>query len=111
MPPTQPTRYILLGIVFIGDLDRYVKAFDARTGALLWQTRASTTPQGFPASYAVRGRQYIAMPVGIGGHWASSRVSMQTPIGSLTPELTPGRAGNVLMVFALPQPPPPQAPR
>ena len=99
------------GLVFIGDLDRYIKAFDARTGALLWQTRASTTPQGFPASYAVRGRQYIAMPVGIGGHWASSRVSMQTPVGSLTPELTPGRAGNVLMVFALPQPQPPRAPR
>ncbi len=34
---------------------------------------------------------------------ASSRTTCQSAIGSLTPELTPGRAGNVLMVFALPQ--------
>ena len=34
---------------------------------------------------------------------SQAKPTYQSAIGSLTPELTPGRAGNVLMVFALPQ--------
>ena len=36
------------GLVFIGDLDRYVRAHDAKTGQVLWQTRLGTSAQGYP---------------------------------------------------------------
>ena len=36
------------GLVFTGDVDRYVRALDVRTGALLWETRLGTSAQGFP---------------------------------------------------------------
>ena len=37
------------GLVFIGDFDRNVKAFDFRTGKVLWQSRGPTGASGHPA--------------------------------------------------------------
>jgi alcohol dehydrogenase (cytochrome c) len=86
------------GLVFVGDWNRYINAYDVKSGDLLWQTRAATSAQGFPISYAVRGRQYIAMPVGVGAaSWGTD-----IPI-KLTPELKRPNSGNAIMVFALPQ--------
>ena len=45
------------GLVFIGDWDRYMYAFNAETGEKLWQTRVATSAQGFPISYMVDGVQ------------------------------------------------------
>jgi alcohol dehydrogenase (cytochrome c) len=93
------------GLVFVGDWNRYIYAYDVKSGAQLWQTRAATSAQGFPISYAVRGRQYIAVPVGVGAaSWGT-----EIPI-KLTPELKRPNSGNSIMVFALPQAPP-AAPR
>src|SRR5207302_5970613 len=92
------------GLVFIGDFDRNVKAFDFRTGKVLWQSRGPTGASGHPATYMAHGRQYVAMPFGTGPSLASTRTTLSTPPGSITPEVKPGRAGNVLMVYALPQP-------
>ena len=39
------------GVVFIGDLDRYFRAFDVKTGEMLWETRLGTSVQGFPVSF------------------------------------------------------------
>ena len=36
------------GVVFVGDLDRKFRAFDVKTGAILWETRLGTSVQGFP---------------------------------------------------------------
>ena len=59
------------GVVFAGDYDRYVYAYEARTGQILWQTRLPTSAQGFPVTYLAGGRQYVAIPVGTGGaSWA-----------------------------------------
>ena len=44
------------GIAFVGDLDRYFKALDVRTGKLLWQTRLGTSVQGHPISFAIDGQ-------------------------------------------------------
>ena len=85
------------GLAFIGDWNRYIDAFDVKTGALLWQTRAGASVQGGIVSYAVRGRQYIAVPVGTG----ASSWSNQAPAGA-TPELKRPRHGNAVVVFALP---------
>ncbi len=46
------------GLAFIGDLDRYFKAFDVNTGQELWQVRLGSALHGFPITYAV-GRQTI----------------------------------------------------
>jgi len=55
------------GIAFVGDLDRYFKAVDVKTGAVLWKTRLGTSVQGFPVSFSIGGRQYIAVSTGLGG--------------------------------------------
>ena len=54
------------GLAFIGDLDRYFKAFDVKTGEVVWQTRLGSAPHGYPVTYAVSGKQYIAVTTGMG---------------------------------------------
>ena len=54
------------GLAFIGDVDRYFKAFDVNTGKQLWQTRLGAAPHGYPITYSVKGKQYIAVPSGMG---------------------------------------------
>src|SRR5581483_6044142 len=55
------------GVAFVGDLDRYFKAVDVKSGKILWQTRLGTSVQGHPVSFAIGGRQYIAVTTGLGG--------------------------------------------
>ena len=42
------------GVAFVGDLDRYFRAYDVKTGEVLWQTRLGTSVQGFPVSFCGR---------------------------------------------------------
>ena len=85
------------GLAFVDDWDRYVRAYHVETGELLWQKRLSNSILGFPITYAVNGRQYLAVPVGTGsGTWATSIPAR------LTPEKHRPRGGNALYVFALP---------
>ena len=55
------------GVAFVGDLDRVFHAVDVKTGKMLWQTRLGTSVQGFPVSFSVDGKQYIAVTTGLGG--------------------------------------------
>lgn len=84
------------GLAFIGDWDRYANAYDVATGELRWQTRLPTSVQGFPITYAVAGRQYVAIPVGVGA------LSWSTIPLALTPEKHRPETGNGIFVFALP---------
>jgi len=84
------------GLAFIGDLDRVFRAVHVKTGTTLWQTRLPTSVQGFPVSYSVNGRQYVAVTTGLGG--GSPR---QVPI-AIAPELHYPASGAALYVFALP---------
>ena len=52
------------GLVVTADGDRYLYIMDADTGDVLFRTRFPSPPQGFPITYAVDGRQYLAVPVG-----------------------------------------------
>ena len=70
----------------------------AETGEKLWQTRITTSAQGFPMSYEVDGIQYIAMPAGVGGASWSSMLPRD-----LAPELNRPLSGNSIHVFALPK--------
>jgi alcohol dehydrogenase (cytochrome c) len=52
------------GVVFTGTKDKLVLAFDARTGERLWQHQANGGVNAPPISYAVDGRQYVAVAAG-----------------------------------------------
>ena len=52
------------GLVFTGTKDKQFLAFDARTGARLWRYQASAGVNAPPISYAVNGRQYVAVAAG-----------------------------------------------
>ena len=78
------------GLVFGGDVNGRFRAFDDRTGEVLWEINLGSSVSGFPITYAVDGRQYVAVSTG-------------TPrFIDLTPELRPS-LGNNLFVFALPE--------
>jgi alcohol dehydrogenase (cytochrome c) len=86
------------GLVFGGDWDRHMYAYDAMSGAILWQTRLPQSAQGFPVTYAVNGKQYVAMPAGYGGGSWSTLIPTE-----LAPEIRRPNSGNTLLVFALPE--------
>jgi alcohol dehydrogenase (cytochrome c) len=84
------------GIAFVGDYDRFFKAVDVRSGKVLWETRLGTTVQGYPVSFSIDGKQYIAVTTGLGG---GSPENMPNVI--LTDVHRPDN-GQALYVFALP---------
>jgi len=55
------------GLVFWGDLDRHFYAFDAESGKMLWQTQLDAPIQNSTITYAVNGKQYIAVLGDLGG--------------------------------------------
>jgi alcohol dehydrogenase (cytochrome c) len=71
------------GVVFTGLSDSLFVAFDAKTGAELWHYRAAAGVNAPPITYAVGGRQFVA--VAAGGN---------LPLNSAR--------GDELLVFALP---------
>jgi len=83
------------GLVFIGDLDRYFRALDVKTGEVLWQTRLGTSVQGFPVSYTAGGKQFVAVTTGLGG--GSPRVVPRT----ISPEIKHPNNGHAVYVFEL----------
>ena len=84
------------GVAFVGDFDRNLKGIDAKTGKILWQTRLGNTVQGYPVSFSLDGKQYIAVASGLGGG------SPQQKPNALLKEVRRPSTGHVLYVFALP---------
>jgi alcohol dehydrogenase (cytochrome c) len=84
------------GVVFAGDLDRSFKAVDVRNGRVLWETHLATSVQGFPITFAVDGKQYVAVATGLGGG------STRGVPAVITPEIQVPNRGHALYVFALP---------
>jgi len=54
------------GLVFTGALDAYLRAFDAKSGAELWQGRLPVPAAANPMTYAWKGEQYVL--IAAGGH-------------------------------------------
>jgi alcohol dehydrogenase (cytochrome c) len=97
-PPNTSALTMGGGLVVVGDWDRYVYVHDAVTGQVLFQTRLPTSVQGFPITYAVNGKQYLAIPAGTGGgQWVT------TIPADLVPEKKIAPGGNAMFVFALPE--------
>ena len=81
-------------LLFIGDLDRYFQAFDVETGEKLWSTRLPAPAHGYPVTYEADGRQFVAIPTGIGVFRALTAV--------IFPDIYQPPDGQGLFVFGLP---------
>jgi alcohol dehydrogenase (cytochrome c) len=81
------------GLVFGGDTAGRFRAFDDRTGKVLWEVNLGSPVSGYPVTFAVDGKQYVAVSTGpslvAGG------------VNFTTPEIKPS-ATNQMYVFALP---------
>lgn len=84
-------------VLFVGDFDRWIRAYDVRTGEVLWKSRLGTAVMGFPITYEVDGVQYVAVATARGG---GSPWRIPT---FLTPELVSPEGHNQLYVFRLPE--------
>jgi quinoprotein glucose dehydrogenase len=51
-------------LLIAGTKDKMFKAYNKKTGALLWQTQLPAAAFATPATYAVHGKQYIVMACG-----------------------------------------------
>jgi alcohol dehydrogenase (cytochrome c) len=83
-------------VAFVGDFDRIFRAVDVTTGKTLWKTRLGTTVQGFPISFSVDGKQYIAVTTALGGG------SPEMKPGTMLTEVHRPPNGYNLFVFGLP---------
>jgi len=75
------------GLVFMGDLYGYARAFDARTGTLLWEDRVGDATGGGIVTYQVANRPFVAIVTGQpSGIWPvenpqSIKVAVYSPAG------------------------------
>jgi alcohol dehydrogenase (cytochrome c) len=81
-------------VVFWGDLARNFRAIDADNGKVLWQAALPGSIQNSTITYAVNGKQYVAVLTGRGGISASLITQ-----ANITP---PPANTNGIYVFALP---------
>ncbi len=77
------------GLIFGGDSAGRFRALDHETGEMLWEINLGAPISGFPVTYSVDGRQYVAVSTGA------------TRLAPLASGLRTGAANN-LFVFALP---------
>ncbi|WP_336485562.1 pyrroloquinoline quinone-dependent dehydrogenase [Methylobacterium nigriterrae] len=75
------------GLVFSGEEDGHLDAHDARTGAVLWRFQCGAGISGPPVTFALDGRQYLAVAAG------GSSYTRASGFGT----------GDALVVFELPQ--------
>ena len=81
------------GLVFGGDAKGRFRTLDHETGEVLWEINLGSSVTGYPITYAIDARQYVAVRTGPGVN--------TTRFVRLTPELRPS-TGNNIFVFALP---------
>jgi alcohol dehydrogenase (cytochrome c) len=87
------------GLVFTGGTnDRKLHAFDASTGALLWEAPTNSGILAPPTSFAIDGKQYIAIESG----WGGDSRGMQGALNRLFPgEYPEVPEGGAVWVFAV----------
>ena len=99
--PTNGAALATAGdIVFFGDLNRRFRAFDADSGKIVWETILGASISSSTITYAVNGRQYIAV---IAGDNLAAPGLIAGTMGPVKVDITPPRGANALYVFALPQ--------
>ena len=84
-------------LAFMGDLDRYFRALDVRTGASSGRRASARRCRVSRSPFAANGKQYIAVTTGLGGG------SPRNVPRLLSPEIRHPTTGNALYVFELPE--------
>ena len=91
-------------LVFWGDLDHKFRAFDADSGKVLWEQKLNGPVQNSTITYAVNGKQYVAVLTGVGlitgGHHRPGRHQAESHLqralcvrACLAARRTPSRPG------------------
>ncbi|QZH75228.1 MAG: PQQ-binding-like beta-propeller repeat protein [Erythrobacter sp.] len=84
------------GLLFSGGMDRELLAYDSASGEQVWRSGLAGVPNAAPITYAVDGRQYVAVVTGMGNPLAFG-------LPGFTPELpVPEVNSAAVYVFALP---------
>lgn len=78
-------------LVFSGEPDGHVDAWNATTGELLWRFQTGSGIHSSPITYSIDGKQYVAVPSGWGG-W----------VAGIAPHMATAPRGDALYVFELP---------
>lgn len=95
-PQTSGVLATAGNLVFAASFDRKLHAYDKESGDILWEARLNDVSSSSPISFAVNGKQYIAIVTGEGGFHARS-------FAPLVPEIqSPPNRGAAVWVFALP---------
>ena len=79
-------------LIFWGDENRRFRAFDADSGKILWETTLESRIESSTITYAVNGKQYVAVHTGEGSN-----------IRKYLPNARPSPGHNAIYVFALPE--------
>lgn len=82
------------GLVFYGNMEGQLKAVDANTGAVLWQFGTGAGIRAGPVTYAIEGKQYIAITTG--------RLALPRGVVALSAVPAPAE-GSAVFAFALPE--------
>ena len=80
-------------LLFAGDVEGRFRAYDQNNGDVLWEVNLGSPVNGYPATFEVAGRQYVAVSTGGSG--------LVFGLATLA-DIRPG-SGNRLYVFALPE--------
>lgn len=80
-------------LLFAGDVAGFFRAYDQNTGEPVWEVNLGAQVSGYPATFEVEGRQYVAVSTGPSLAGGSAL--------RLAPEFQPSTDSN-LFVFALP---------
>jgi len=81
-------------LVFVGDVAGRLLALGATTGRPLWEIDLGSPVSGHPVTFAVDGRQYVAVSTG--------RANLTGSLARLTPDAQARGSDNMLVVLALP---------
>ncbi len=102
-PPSTGLLATVGGLLFSGDMEPSLKAFDDTSGELLWQTKLDAFPSSSLVTYRVGGRQYVAVVVGMGNFHIAGLTGALGGFGSGAdaPRLGSPKGGAAIWVFAL----------
>jgi alcohol dehydrogenase (cytochrome c) len=91
------------GVLFAGDVDPSLKAYDDSTGEVLWQAKLDDAPSSSVISYKIGNTQYVAVVVGLRNFHIDALDGSLPEVGddpNAPRESTP-RGGASIWVFAL----------
>ena len=89
------------GLVFSGDTDPSLKAFDDSNGELLWQATLDDNPSSNLVTYSVGDTQYVAVVVGMKNFHIDALAGALMGVNTGTPRNNSPKGGAAIWVFAL----------